>query len=453
MVTIGAGCVSGRWRMWHRAMLLSVALLCVAAGGWFYGHFVERPKSAERAPTGGGARSYAVALQRAEATLAGARFLARDRGGEWLFQERLAYAFMARGRLTGSLEDYAAAQAALDRAFATAEKGAGPHQAQLTLAMAMHRLAKAGQMADAIGGYAVRPEVEERSELVLVRGDIAFYRGDSHGALRLYESSGADPGDARVVLRLAELAARTGDPDRALALIDQAERTARLPNAQFLAELALRRGVIALRRGDRVRATSRFSRANRLFPGWWLAQAHLAQIDALEGRGAAATRAFEHIAAMAHSPEAMDALASLYRAAGDARRSKLWADRAGAIWARRFQLFPEAAAGHAAEHELAFGDPAKALAYARADAAARPYGLPQTTLAWALLANGDAAAALAALRPAFDAGWTSAESRLAASRALLLLGREDEGEEQREAALKIDPHAADATATLLWFGH
>jgi tetratricopeptide (TPR) repeat protein len=318
--------------------------------------------------------------------------------------------------------------------------------------MAMHRLAQAEAMADAIGHYAVRPEIEDRIELALVRGDIAFYRGDIAGALDRYQASGADPADSRIALRLAEAAARTGKPDEALALIDRVERAARLPNAQFLADLALRRGTIALRSGDRAAAARQFDRAAGLFPGWWPAEAHRAQIDALEGRTARAIAAFTRIARSVSSPEAMDALASLYRARGDPRAQR-WADRAGSIWAGRYRLFPEAAAGHAAEHALAFGDPKRALAYARADVAARPYGQPRTTLAWALIANGDPRGALAALAPIFASGWVSAESRLAQSQALLLLGRSGEAESARDAALAIDPHAGDAGAALSWFAH
>lgn len=439
--------------LWHWLLLLGTAMLLVAGAGWLYGRFAAPPPPVERVPLGGGPRSYEAAIDGANATVEGARLLLRDHGGEWLFEERLANALIARARMTGDYADYAAAQAALDRAFALAEPGAGPHQSQLALAMAMHRLAQAEHMADAIDHYAVPPEAEDRTGLALARGDIALYRGDTEAALLRYKDAGAPPTDARLTLRLVEVAARAGKPDKALAAIDEVERAARLPDAQFLADLALRRGTIELRRGDRDKAARHFARADRLFPGWWLVAAHRAQVDALEGREDRAIAAFERIATGAASPEAMDALASLYRARGDAARSKAWAARAGAIWAERYRLFPEAAAGHYAEHELAFGDPVRALALARRDVAARPYGLPRTTLAWALIANNDPRGALAALAPVFASHWDSAESRMAAAQAQALLGQGDEADREREAALAIDPHAADPTAALLWFGH
>lgn len=439
--------------LWRGLLLGIAAMLLVAGAGWLFGRHAVPAPAVERMPSGGGPRSYGDAVARANAVLIGARQLAADHRGEWLFAERLANAHIARARLTGDVSDYAAAQAALDHGFVVADRGAGPHQTQLALAMAVHRLTQAEAMAEAIDHYAVRAEIEDLVELRLVRGDIAFYRGDIRGAAARYRAAGTDPADSRLALRLAEVAARTGRPDEALALIDDVERAARLPNAQFLADLALRRGTIELRRGNRDAAARHGARAMRLFPGWWLAEAFHAQVDALDGRSGAAIAAFTAIARTSGGPEAMDALASLYRAAGDTARARGWADRAGAIWAERHRRFPEAFAGHFAEHELAFGDPAKALALARADVAARPYGQPRTTLAWALIAHNDPRAALATLGPVFASGWISAESRLAESQALLLLGRGEAADRARAAALAIDPGAAGPGAALLWFGH
>jgi hypothetical protein len=122
---------------------------------------------------------YPDALARTNAILVGAVGLAEQHRDEWLFQERLANAHIARARLTGSFADYAAADAALRRAFALAPKGAGPHQTQAALDMGLHRLQPASDMLDAIDRYAVPVEAEIRTELAGARGDIAFYRGET----------------------------------------------------------------------------------------------------------------------------------------------------------------------------------------------------------------------------------------------------------------------------------
>jgi len=431
------------------AMGVVALALVTGAGLWLA---PRAPSSAERTPSGAGPRDYTRAVALLDAELAGARTLQRTRPGEWLFDERLANILLTRARLSGRFDDYVEAQRALDRAFAAAPPGAGPHQTQMALAFSLHRLAQAETMIAAIERYAVRPERETRMELQLTRGDIAFYRGDYAGALRLYRRS-EDEAGAGPSLRIANLLARTGEPDEALATIDRFEAAAKLPTAQLLADLALRRGTIEMQRGAWEEADRHFERATRLFPGWWLAEALRAQMLAATGRYPDAIAAFHAILRSNASPEAMDALASLYRAQGDGGRARLWSMRAGRIWAQRLTALPEATLGHAAEHELAFGDARRALSLARRDFAQRPYGQSATTLAWALLAVGDAQGALGVLDPAIAAGWTSSEIHLAKQQALLLLGRATDAEAERAAALAINPRATDPAASLIWLGH
>lgn len=430
----------------------ALAILVVTGAGWLL-TMRQPPSLMERTPSGGGPRSYTAAIGRLQADLDGVTLIQRASPGEWLVEERLASALIARARLTGSFADFAAARAALDRGFATAPKGAGPHRTQLALDFAMHRLGRAAAMLDAIDGYAVPPEREMLVEARLTRGDLAFYRGDYAGALALYRGAGGGEDDPGTLLRIANHLAWTGKPDEALAKIDRCEQSARLPNAHFLADLAIRRGSIALRRGRWDDARRQFDRAVRLFPGWWLAEAHRAQMLALEGKRGPAISAFLRVTRKNASPEAMDALASLYRAGGDPDRSAFWADQARLIWNERLRLFPEASYGHVVEHLLASGDPAMALDLARRDFANRPHGLTATALAWALIANNRPGRALTVIKPVLRSQWVSAESHLAASQAHLLLGQVDEAEAEHQAAIDINPRATDRNAALLWFGH
>ena len=428
------------------------ALLAIAALGWW---LIDRPAPTpvERTPSGGGPMRYAAALASANDNVAGAAMLQQANVGEWLPEERLANALIARARLTGAYADYTAAQSALDRAFATAPKGAGPHQTQAALAFTLHRLDAAAAALDAIDHYAVPAEAETRVEVAATRGDIAFYRGDYDRALRLYRQADADPDDTAILFRIANLQSNSGQFDAALQTLDRCEQLVRLPTAHYLADIALRRGTVEMRRGRWAEAGLDFDRAARLFPGWWLAEAHRGQILAITGRTAAAIARFEGIAGTSQSPEAMDALAALYRAQGDRSRSAFWADQARAVWNQRLRLFPEAAYGHAVEHILAFGDPAVALDLARRDFANRPYGQTATALAWALIADNDPRGALAVIGRVNASKWVSAEAHLAAAQANLLLGQSDAADAEQAAALAINPHAADRSAALIWFGH
>jgi len=435
-------------RLWLGAVL---ALLVVVALGWVIAGHRPPPPPVERLPSGGGPRSYAEALARLDRAVETAMRSQRAHPRDWQAAGRLAEALLSRARLTVSFGDYAAAQAMLDRALAAAPEGTAPYQSQMALDLAIDRLDRAAATADAIGRFAVvAPAMREAA--ALTRGDIVFYRGDYARALALYQRSGGTADDRERLLRIANHHARTGKSDEALALIDRAEGASQHPDARYLADLAMKRGTIELRRGRWTEAGHHFDRAARLLPGWWLAEAYRAQMLALGGHRRQAIAALLRVARSSASPVAMDALAALYRAAEDRDRSNFWADQARMIWNERLRQFPEATYAHAVRHILAFGDPAAALDLARRDHANRPHGATATALGWALIATGDPAGALAIIDPVLRSPWVSAESHLAAAQAHLLRGRIDQAEAEREAALRINPRATQPTAALLWFG-
>ncbi|WP_293907754.1 hypothetical protein [Phenylobacterium sp.] len=403
-----------------------------------------------RMPAAGAPLTYDAALEQARERVQGAGEVAAAHPDEWLHQEGLAGAWIALARLTGDFDAYAQAQAALDRAFALAPPRAGPHMTQASLDFTLHRLGHAEAMVEAFAHYAVPPEREDVDEVAGMRGDLAFYRGRYALAWRWY-SGGKTFSPS--LFRQAVYQGRTGQADAALASIDAQEREMRFPQAQSLANLELQRGALELQRGDWPRATTHFAKAQRLFPGYWLAQAHSAQMLALSGHRAEAIARFTDLAGRSGAPEVMDALAAVYRAEGDSAHAELWAARAGTIWARRVQQIPEAAWGHAVEHELAFGDPARALDLALKDYRARPYGVSAVTLASAYVANRDPAEALRILQPLDHTPFVSADGHATAAQAYELLGDAKGAEAERRAALKINPHCLDRDTALIWFGH
>lgn len=229
-------------------------------------------------------RTYDQALARAQDEVANAEARAAQHPGEWTILESLARRYAARARLTGSFDDYAAAQRTLDRAFAVAVPGAGPHHTQAALHFTMHRLGPAAAMLDKIDAYVVPPDIEERAEIAAMRGDIALYRGDYAGAQAAYARSEAmEPGGGGP-FRAAVLAMKTGRLDEAERLFEQSIRASRMPTPQMRANIALQTGALYLERGRWDEALDRFRRADALFPGFWLIQEHIAETLALQGR-------------------------------------------------------------------------------------------------------------------------------------------------------------------------
>jgi tetratricopeptide (TPR) repeat protein len=400
----------------------------------------------------GVARSYSGTLAGTDVAVANAEAQVIAANDQWLLHESVARSYLERARLSGNYSDYVAADAALKRAFAVAAPGTGPHLVRAQLDFRMHRLAEAERQLTLIEGYAIPSPPDERAEILGMRGDIAFYRGNLKAALQLYEEADrVSPGTA--TFRRAIYAMKTGDFERAERYFDQTEREARLPSPQLRAFIELQRGLIDLERGNWPSAESWFRKADRTFPGYWLAQAHLIQMWAVRGKVEEAEQGYLRIIERSQQPEVMDALAALYRNQGNAAASREWAERSSAIWATRLQQVPEAAYAHALEHELVLGDPASALLLARQNMAARPYGDSATLLGWALLANNRPAEAHDVLERLGRTAWRSAQQYVALSQAYAMLGDSGRSDAARDAALTINPRAFDPAAPLIWFGN
>jgi tetratricopeptide (TPR) repeat protein len=438
---------------WRSVVVVAVAFaVLLLIERWQSGAAEIDQEEQQPAALSGIASSYSGILAATDIAIANAEAQVAAANDQWLLHENVARSYLERARFSGNYGDYAAADAALKRAFAVAAPGTGPHLVRAQLDFRMHRLAEAERQLALIDGYAIPSLPDERAEILAMRGDIAFYRGNLKAALQLYsEADRLSPGTA--TFRRAIYAMKTGDFERAESTFDQTEREARLLTPQLQAFIDLQRGLLDLERGNWPSAENWFRKADRSFPGYWLTQAHLVQMWALRGKVEKAEQGYRKIIEHSEQPEVMDALASLYRSQGDAEASREWAERSGAIWAKRLQQFPQAAYGHALEHELVLGNPATALALARQNMAARPYGDSATLLAWALLANNRPAEARDVLERLGGTAWRSAQQYAALSQAHAMLGDSDRSRAARDAALGINPRTFDPAAPLIWFGH
>lgn len=393
------------------------------------------------------------ALVEADRQIALGRERVRAAPGEWANEETLARGLVARAGLTGNYTAWAEAKALLDAGMASAPKGAGPIVADATLALSTHRLDRAESDLTLLKRMAVPPDRVQRAGMAGLEGDIAFYRGDMAAAARFY-AKGAQYGGGPVIdwrrAVLAQAQARFADADAALLRAVQGERR---HSPQLLAQAALRLGGNALAQGKWAAADQWFARADRLFPGYWLTAVHRAQAVALQGDTAAGARQMAAVADQSGIAEAMDAAAMYYRFLGQREPSRYWASRAAALWQQRLALLPEAAYGHALEHELAFGEPARALDLAQRNVATRPYGESRLLLASALLMNNRPRDALAQLQRAEASGWRSASLYALRAEAAALAGDTDLSETAREQALALNPRIFDPRIALVWFSH
>lgn len=445
---------SSRWR---RVRYLAVPMLAVAAAiglDWSLGPATPgNASAAEWGAAGYGPASFTEAMTRADAQLYAGRERLRMGPTEWLRQEGLAHALIARSRLSANYDDLAEAARVIAGAQEAAPANAGPSLTAAVVAMMTHRLDRSEAALATFDRSVAVPDAAERAEAAALRGDIAFYRGDLAAADKWYDRAERTEPGAGIVYRRANLAKATGRFDDAIRAFQSAGSTPRKSAPFQHASTAFQIGAVEQARGNYAVAADWFAAADHQFPGFWLFEAHRAQSLALAGDLPGGIAAMRKVAQKAPSAEVLDALAMLLRADGQVAESRQWAGRAGASWARRLKQAPEAAYAHALEHELVFGSPARAMDLARANLAARPFGESRVLLASALMMEGQLTGALHQLQLAEDSGWRSAQLYALRAQALELAGRAAEAPAARKAALALNPRIFDSATALVWLSH
>lgn len=436
-------------------ILVSVSIAGVALAN----SFIDKPAHQEGAieklaatkPSFGPA-NHADALKVATDQVSLAKERISRRPDDWLNQESYARALMARFRLTGDYADLANAQDALNRAEKSTTPGSGPMLTDAIFAATSHKLDRLGQQLKKMAGVVVTLQPEEAEALAL-QGDLDFYSGRYEAALQSYLASAALSDSPGISFRLGRYHQRTGDSEAALQYFASAATKTKQKSPMFLSSVWLQVGTVELERGNWEVAERNFEKANKIFPGYWLIQAHLAQMRAVRGDIAGAKLAYTNTAIQSGSPETMDALAALYRLEGNAVQSRYWSGKSAAVWSERLKLLPEAAYGHAFDHQILFGNPQVALDLARKNFASRPYGDSAVLLALALLANGTPAQAQLVLETLGKTNWRGAQQHAALAATYSMLGQEEASERESDKALAMNPKIFDPAAPLIWFGH
>lgn len=398
----------------------------------------RQPTFATARQAAGSAKNYHQALEALNLHLASATSRADALDDGWLIHEIAARAWLFRARLTGSYDDYTAADAALRRSEGKSRAGTGPHMTGAILSFGMHRLDAAEEYLDHISNYAVPPDPADFAETRALRGDIAFYRGDYTSAMTLYdEADRIAPGTAS--FRRVIFYSKTGGYDLGEHFIDQAERQLVNPTRQTISFLELHRGILDLDRGRLDEALRHFRRADSIFPGHWLVEEHIAEVEALSGNLDTAERLYRDIVNRTGHPEFMDALAGVAKLRGDATAEQLWTERAASIWTKRLEQFPEAAYGHALDHCINKKDWACAVALAERNHQVRPYGDAKIAWAQALLGSGRPAEAKALIDAVLSSSWRTAELHRTAADVYAAQGMAAAAAEQDGLARRLNP--------------
>jgi tetratricopeptide (TPR) repeat protein len=360
----------------------------------------------------------------------------------WLPLDKLAKLHMSRARLSGSYDDYAAAQAALDQAFARAPEGSGPILTRAALNFTLHRLAPIEADLVRIEAMVIVDD-PTRAYVASMRGDVAFERGQYAEARKFYDTARQlSPNNPTVLAKLAQWHWRAGDYDQAVARYREAEQRMLDSSLESRAWIQLQIGLMDLERGRYDDAFEHYRDGADILGGWWLLEEHIAEIATLKHLDKFALDLYTQIIERTGKGEFLDAKASLLQAAGDQAGAKAQLDQASAVYEAQLKQFPEASYGHALAHYLDFGPPARALELAEANHTLRP-GVPaKIALAEARLGVGDVAGAQVIIDEALATSWVSANLSWVGSLVYAQVGDDARAKQLRDQAIALHPTIA-----------
>jgi tetratricopeptide (TPR) repeat protein len=171
----------------------------------------------------------------------------------------------------------------------------------------------------------------------------------------------------------------------------------------------LQLGLLALARGRHDDARVHYERSAKAYSGHWMADEHLAELAAAQGRFDEAVRLYRSVVERTARPEFQQALGEVYLFMGEPDRAEPWFEQALATY-----LASAHAGGVHYYHHLADfyadvrEDGAEAVRWARKDIALRANFATQAALAWALYRDSQLGEAAATMDRALASGVSDA---------------------------------------------
>lgn len=354
---------------------------------------------------------------------------------------RLGLACLQKARESGEADWYERAERAFREALRRNPEHASARAALASALNSRHQFREALPLAE----RAAREQPNDPFPWGIL-GDARQELGDLAGAKKAYDQMMTlDPG-LFGYSRLAGWHWITGQAQAALAasLTALEQGRARGAPVENLAWGEIQVGALHFRAGRFDEAEARYQAALKILPGFHLAEDHLAELRAAQGRFDEAAERFEQLAERTRRPEYWHAVGDVHVAARRSEQAKPWHDRALAA----YRQAAGASNVHYYHHLAAFyadvrADGVESEKWARRDLEVRPNLYAWDALAWALFWKGDYAAALEAMKKALASGTQDAHLLAHAGSIFVRAGKISEGRAFMQQAEKINPRLSE----------
>ncbi len=386
-------------------------------------------------------------LQRlTQASAVWAANLQRD-PSDFVSADNLALDLYSRGRLTGSADDYAAAQTATDQALTAYPQDVSAQTMRALLLYTTHDFITARSDAQAI-----YDADHTQLQALATAADSALELGDYAAATKTYgDLQRLQPG-AAITARLARLASLQGDDAKAATLAAEATKQAKAEGSvgTGLAFYPYFQGYLAFQGGRLQDAVAADDAALKAWPGSYLAHEALAKAKAALGDLDGAITEYQHAIAIVPQPEFLAGLGDLYAIQGKQQLADQQYATVRAIAGLQARLYNRQLVLFDVNHGVNL---AEALTLASNELAVRKDVYGWDADAWALLANGRAAEADAAMQHALGQGTNDALLDYHAGMIANAVGDSARAHDLLSAALALNPgfdplQAMRARATL-----
>ena len=386
--------------------------------------------------------SYSKELARLNRELKAKMAFAAVRPDSWLHLSGVAEAYFERARLSGNFRDYSVALNTLQKVFALVDNGNGPVLLRARLNYSLHRLpAIESDLLTAESALLINKSAI--AQIDGIRADVMLQQGQYKEARQIYDELEKSYPSSTSAIRTAQAYVYTGDYEEAERWFALAGDRAPRRSAQLRSWIELQTGILYLEQGRLNEALVHYQHALELFPGYWLVEEHIAEIDALQGRTDKAKLAYRNLINRTGSPLFMIALAEILLQGGELakKESVTLLEKADHIYATMASQIPEAIAGHALEHFLQRGIAKQALQLATDNYLLRSGGPSAVLFAQAHTVNGQLSEASAILDKLLTTQYRSADLHVTASIVYRALGFNDRADHQQQLARAINPDA------------